>query len=184
MTAAAFPELATPRLLLRAFRREDEAAFAEFATAEEFWRFLPGPALDRELVARFIAARLADAERAGLHDWVFCVEEKAMARAIGMVRLSIASTEHRQGNIGFSMDGRIRGRGYASEAMRALLGFGFGHVGLHRITALADVENARSHAVLEKLGFRREGSLRQNFFMRGEWRDSDLFALLAAEWQD
>ena len=116
-------------------------------------------------------------------DWSQLKEGAAMKRAIGMVRLSIASAEHRQGNIGFSMDGAIRGQGYASEAMRALLDYGFQTLGLHRITALADVENARSHVVLEKLGFRREGRLAQNFHVRGEWRDSDLFALLRAEWQ-
>ncbi|HEX6958012.1 MAG TPA: GNAT family protein [Ferrovibrio sp.] len=182
MHASAFPELRTARLLLRGFKAEDEAAFQGFATAEDFWRFLPGPALTPELVTRFIAARLAEAENPSGRDWVFAVEETSMRRAIGMVRLSIASPEHRQGNIGFSLDGAIRGRGYASEAMRALLDYGFQVLELHRITALADVENARSHAVLEKLGFRREGRLMQNFFVRGQWRDCDLFALLRAEW--
>lgn len=177
-----FPQFATGRLLLRAFRREDEAAFAEFAVREEFWRFLPGPALTPELVAQFIAARLRDAANPSGRDWIFAVEEQSLSRAIGMVRLSIASPEHRQGNIGFSFDGALRGRGYASEAMREVLRFGFGDLELHRITALADVENARSHAVLQKLGFRQEGRLRQNFNMRGEWRDSDLFALLRSEW--
>lgn len=182
MTIDHFPQLDTARLRLRGFRRTDEEAFAGFATHEEFWRFLPGPALDRALVARFVAARVADAETPTMRDWIFCVEETAASRAIGMVRLGIASAEHRQGNIGFSFDHRIRGQGYASEAMRALLSFGFGELGLHRITALADVENDRSHAVLAKLGFRREGLLRQNFWVRGQWRDSDLFALLSAEW--
>jgi RimJ/RimL family protein N-acetyltransferase len=182
MTIDAFPRFETARLTLRGFRRSDEAAFAEFAVHEEFWRFLPGPALDRALVARFVAARVAEAERPSMRDWIFCVEERSLSRPIGMVRLGVASAEHRQGNIGFSFDHRIRGQGYASEAMRSLLTFGFGELGLHRITALADIENTRSHAVLQKLGFRREGLLRQNFWMRGEWRDSDLFALLAAEW--
>lgn len=177
-----FPQFATGRLLLRAFKAEDEAAFAEFAVREEFWRFLPGPALTPELVAQFIAARVADAANPSGRDWIFAVEEQALSRAIGMVRLSIAAPEHRQGNIGFSFDGALRGRGYASEAMREVLRFGFADLELHRITALADVENARSHAVLQKLGFRQEGRLRQNFNMRGTWRDSDLFALLRSEW--
>lgn len=180
---SAFPHLPTARLLLRGFRAADEAAFQQFATAEDFWKFLPGPALDKELVTRFVAAQVAEAANPTGRDWVFAVEDVAMQRAIGMVRLSIASAEHRQGNIGFSLDGAIRGRGYASEAMRALLDFGFATLGLHRITALADVENGRSHVVLQKLGFRREGILRQNFQVRGEWRDSDLFALLRSEWQ-
>lgn len=177
-----FPTLRTQRLTLRAFRREDEAAFAVFAVQEEFWKFLPGPALTPELVTRFIAARLQEAVNPSGRDWLFAVEERSLARAIGMVRLSIASAEHRQGNIGFSFDGSIRGKGYASEAMQAVLRFGFAELGLHRITALADVENARSHAVLRKLGFRQEGRLQQNFNVRGEWRDCDLFALLRSEW--
>lgn len=180
--ADAFPNLRTQRLTLRAFRAEDEAAFAVFAVKEDFWKFLPGPALDAELVKRFIAARLAEAEKPSGRDWLFAVEERQMARAIGMVRLSIASAEHRQGNIGFSFDGTLRGRGYASEAMQSVLRFGFAELGLHRITALADVENARSHAALRKLGFRQEGRLQQNFNVRGEWRDCDLFALLRSEW--
>ncbi|MCW0233119.1 MAG: GNAT family N-acetyltransferase [Ferrovibrio sp.] len=180
--ADAFPSLKTQRLLLRAFTPADEAAFAVFAVKEEFWKFLPGPALDAGLVKRFVAARVIEAEQPSGRDWLFCVEEKQLARAIGMVRLSIASPEHRQGNIGFSFDGTLRGQGYASEAMQAVLRFGFAELGLHRITALADAENQRSHAVLKKLGFRQEGRLQQNFNVRGEWRDSDLFALLRGEW--
>lgn len=178
----AFPSLRTQRMTLRAFRAADEAAFQLFAVRKDFWEFLPGPALNQELVSRFIAARLAEAENPTGRDWLFAVEERSLARAIGMVRLSIASVEHRQGNIGFSFDGTIRGKGYASEAMQAVLRFGFAELGLHRITALADVENARSHAVLRKLGFRQEGRLQQNFSVRGEWRDCDLFAILRSEW--
>ncbi|MEK9969066.1 MAG: GNAT family protein [Ferrovibrio sp.] len=182
MPDAAFPLLKTERLLLRAFRPDDEAAFAVFAVKEDFWKFLPGPALDAGLVKRFIAARVIEGENPSGRDWLFCVEERQMERAIGMVRLSIASAEHRQGNVGFSFDGTLRGKGYASEAMQAVLRFGFAELGLHRITALADVENTRSHAVLRKLGFRLEGRLQQNFNVRGEWRDCDLFALLRSEW--
>lgn len=178
----AFPSLRTQRLSLRGFTPADEAAFQVFAVKQDFWQFLPGPALDAELVTRFIAARVAEAANPSGRDWLFAVEERALGRAIGMVRLSIASPEHRQGNIGFSFDGSIRGQGYASEAMQGVLRFGFAELGLHRITALADVENQRSHAVLRKLGFRHEGRLQQNFSVRGEWRDSDLFAILRSEW--
>lgn len=177
-----FPTLRTERLIMRAFEARDEAAFAVFAVKEEFWKFLPGPALTPELVTHFVAARVAEAAAPSGRDWLFCVEEKQMKRAIGMVRLSIAAGEHRQGNIGFSFDGAIRGKGYASEAMQAALRFGFAELGLHRITALADVENDRSHAVLKKLGFRMEGRLQQNFLVRGRWRDSSLYALLRSEW--
>lgn len=178
----AFPTLKSERLILRAFVPDDEVAFQQFAVKEDFWKFLPGPALDQGLVKRFIAARVIEGEAPSGRDWLFCVQERQLDRAIGMVRLSIASPEHRQGNLGFSFDGTLRGRGYASEAVQAALRFGFAELGLHRITALADVENIRSHAVLKKLGFRVEGRLQQNFNVRGEWRDCDLFALLRSEW--
>ena len=59
----AFPMLRTQRLTLRAFTPADEAAFQQFAVQEDFWKYLPGPALDAELVTRFIAARVAEAAR-------------------------------------------------------------------------------------------------------------------------
>jgi RimJ/RimL family protein N-acetyltransferase len=65
----------------------------------------------------------------------------------------------------------------------SLVGYLFTARGKHRITANCDARNAASAAVLEKLGMRREGHLRQSTWAKGEWTDDLLYALLHDEWQ-
>jgi RimJ/RimL family protein N-acetyltransferase len=69
-----------------------------------------------------------------------------------------------------------------TEAIRALIGFGFGELKLHRIRAECDPRNVGSWRVLEKVGMRREGHLRENFLLDGTWCDSYLYAILDHEW--
>ena len=87
----------------------------------------------------------------------------------------------RQCEIGFTLAPEYQGRGYATEAVRLLAGYLFGR-GKHRITASCDARNAASAAVLERLGMRREGHLRQSTWAKGEWTDDLLYALLRDEW--
>ena len=88
-----------------------------------------------------------------------------------------------EADLGYELDPAFWGRGYATEAVRALIDFGFGELNLHRIWAYCLDENQPSWRVLERLGFRLEGRLRENEFMRGRWWDSRVYGLLAAEWQ-
>lgn len=76
----------------------------------------------------------------------------------------------------------VRGRGFATSAMRLLLEAGFGELGLHRIYACSVPENLASVRVLERCGMRREGHLVRNLRIQGEWRDSLLYAMLREEW--
>jgi ribosomal-protein-alanine N-acetyltransferase len=62
-----------------------------------------------------------------------------------------------------------------------MIGFGFAELGLHRISAAIGPDNAASIAVVRKLGMAHEGRLRDHVFTNGEWRDSELFAILADE---
>ena len=73
------------------------------------------------------------------------------------------------------------GTGVVTEAARALLGAGFRHLDLHRVFATCDVRNTGSYAVMEKLGMRREGRLRRDRQVKGAWRDTYLYAILAEE---
>jgi RimJ/RimL family protein N-acetyltransferase len=74
------------------------------------------------------------------------------------------------------------GCGLISEAMATVVDHGFVRLGLHRIWATCLPENPASSRVLERLHFRREGLLREGLRIHGEWRDAQLYALLAAEW--
>ena len=81
------------------------------------------------------------------------------------------------------MDPRYWGAGYATEAARALVNFGFQDLGLSRISSWCVAANAASARVLERLGFRQEGRLRRNECFKGRWWDTLLFALLRDEWE-
>jgi ribosomal-protein-alanine N-acetyltransferase len=70
----------------------------------------------------------------------------------------------------------------ATETVRALLDSGFRSIGAHRVYALVDPENTASRQLLTRIGFRLEGHLRKDALIRGEWRDSLVYALLADEW--
>ena len=70
-----------------------------------------------------------------------------------------------------------------TEAVRAVLAFGFGQLGLHRLFATVHPDNLASLRLLERVGMRREGVLRQEAFIKGEWWDVVYWALLASEWQ-
>ncbi len=70
-----------------------------------------------------------------------------------------------------------------SEAVRAMLDYGFGRMGLHRVEALPLEENSSSIRLLERLGFRQEGHLRQRIFFDGRRIDQRMYSLLAGEWR-
>ena len=75
-----------------------------------------------------------------------------------------------------------QGQGFATEALTCLLDHLFRHMRLHRVVADADPRNTASWTLLERLGMRREGNLRQSLMFKGQWVDEYLYAILAEEW--
>jgi RimJ/RimL family protein N-acetyltransferase len=75
-----------------------------------------------------------------------------------------------------------QGRGYATEASRALVAHAFEHYGVHRVYGRLEPRNEASARVLEKLGMRREAHLIENEWVKGEWQSEAVYALLAREW--
>jgi ribosomal-protein-alanine N-acetyltransferase len=102
-------------------------------------------------------------ERLSLHDFVASDE----------------SSVHARGELGYVFDRDVWSRGYATEAGRLLLRFGFESLRLRRIAAACRPENVASARVLEKIGMRYEGTLRSHMFLRGTWRDSLLYAAIS-----
>jgi RimJ/RimL family protein N-acetyltransferase len=85
--------------------------------------------------------------------------------------------------LGYDLDPAHWGRGYATEAAKEMLRFGFETLGLHRAWSYHVAENERSAAVLRRLGFAVEGRLRENDWQRGAWHDTVVYGLLRSEWQ-
>ncbi|MCG3142018.1 MAG: Spermidine N(1)-acetyltransferase [Anaerolineae bacterium] len=85
--------------------------------------------------------------------------------------------------MGYEIDPKVWGNGYATEAAEALLQFGFTTLQLHRIWAEALAANENSIHVLEKLGMRQEGRLREKEFFKGRFWDTVIYGILAEEWR-
>ncbi|HEU4792335.1 MAG TPA: GNAT family protein, partial [Nitrolancea sp.] len=121
----------------------------------------------------------------------FAIVLLAEERLIGTCGIRLARTvgphndrfSAREADIGYELDSRFWGHGYATEAVRALLAFGFEQLGLHRIWAHCLAENVASIRLLERIGMRREGHLRENEWQQGHWHDTLIYAMLAQEWE-
>ena len=88
-----------------------------------------------------------------------------------------------EADIGFELAPEYWGRGYATEVTLAMVNFGFRELELHRISSWCIADNAASARVLEKVGLRPEGRLRENEYFKGRWWDTLLYGILESEWR-
>jgi ribosomal-protein-alanine N-acetyltransferase len=174
----------TPRLILRELGDKDAPAVQAYAGDIEVVRYLDWGPNTPEDTAQFLAVARAARDALPRTTYHLAIVLEAAGELIGSCRIEIRSAAYGSGDLGYVLHRRHWGRGYATETIGALLGFGFERLALHRIWATCDVENRASARVLEKVGMRREGHLRQNVRRKGEWRDSYLYAILAPEWRD
>ena len=177
-----FPVLDTPRLRLRPLADADvPTLFAIFKDAEAM-RYWTTPAMT---VMAEAEALLGDIERHAeaetLFQWGIARREDDLV--IGTCTLFRIDREHRRGELGYILRRDHWGRGLASEALTALIGHAFGGLGLHRLEADIDPRNSVSIRLVERLGFRREGHLRERYFVADEIQDSLIYGLLAPDWR-
>jgi len=169
--------LETPRLLLRPFTAADRAELFDLYSRADVVRYLyREPCTDTELDARTVLEKEGD----GID---LAVVPRGLGTVVGNVNLFWRSEQHGQGELGFIVHPDHQGRGYAQEASLALLHVGFDQRGLHRIVGRLDGRNGASARVLERLGMRREAHLVENEWVKGEWTDELVYALLDREWQ-
>jgi ribosomal-protein-alanine N-acetyltransferase len=187
-TVPPLPGLATPRLVLHASDVSLAAAVAAYQrhNRDAHARWNP-PAPEALFTAEGQADRLASAVRAEGEGrevgWWLALHE-APGRIVGHARLSqVFRGPFCSAMLGYAIDHAHEGRGLMHEALTAVLADAFGpRVGLHRVQANARVENARSLALLDRLGFEREGLACEYLFIDGAWRDHVLTARLNPHW--
>lgn len=175
-----FP-IETPRLLLREARPEDYDDIHAYAVRDEVVRFMVWGPNSREETRRALDGWLDEQSvwpRPGVN---LVIEEKASERVVGAIRLTLQDAENRTADMGYTLHSEVWRRGYGTEAARTVLNVAFGQLGLHRVFAMADTENVGSWGIMEKLGMRREATLRKNRQVRGAWRDNHVYAILAEE---
>ena len=171
-----FPPRETERLLLRPIAVEDWAAILRYMSDPEVVAFLPEGLFD-EAAARAFAAKQAGEEATEV-----AVIERASGELIGHMAFH-PWYGHRTHEVGWAFARDRWGRGYATEAARALLAYAFDGLDCHRVIATCQPENPASWRIMEKLGMRREAHTRQGLYRGGDtWWDEYFYAILASEY--
>lgn len=154
------------------------ALFAIFGDPEvtRYWGFDALP--DLAAAATLLAEIHQEFRDRALFQWGV----EADGQLVGTCTLARLDPAHRRAELGFALGRASWGRGYMAAALPAVLAFAFGRLGLHRVYADADPRNLRSIRALERLGFVREGVLREHYLVRGEAQDGVVFGLLRSEW--
>jgi RimJ/RimL family protein N-acetyltransferase len=174
----------TGRLALRELRETDEPDLHACWADPRYQRFYPEiedvAQAVRALLGRLIAARSEQPRRT----WQLAITLRGHDRLIGNCGIRVNDPARREANIGYELHPDHWGRGYATEAARAILGFGFSSLEMHRVWAECVADNTASAHVLEKLGMRREAHLREHQWYRTRWWDTLIYAILDREWQE
>ncbi|QNO36466.1 GNAT family N-acetyltransferase [Protaetiibacter sp. SSC-01] len=175
--------LETERLELRLLEESDFEAMTVYRGDPEVCRFLPFPpqSVDdiRGRIGRAIGSTSLEVEPGAVTVGIVRREDGLL---IGDLVLFHLQPEHGTAEVGWVMRPDVAGRGYATEAVRALLGAAFGVYGLRRIVARIDAENTASARLAERLGMRLEAHLVENEWYKGRWGDELDYAILAREW--
>lgn len=174
-------QLGTERLVLRELVPEDAPAVyaieSDINVARYQSRRLADLAEAEEYVAGSIVAGMAVPRL--IYD--FAVTLRGDDALIGRCGMKRGDFEPREAMIWYVLAPAHHGKGYATEATRALIAFAFEQLGLHRVYADCDPRNPASVRVLEKLGLRREAHHVENVSLHGEWCDSLIYAMLRRE---
>lgn len=169
-------------LLLRRLRQTDFADMLAYYSHPDVARYCEwNPMSDGEVAAILDAQTNVMPGEVGVPLQIG-VELTTDQRLVGDCSLTVYFPEHRQAEVGFCFHPEYQGRGFASRSLHAVLGFAFETLQMHRIEARCDVRNERSWRLLERVGMRREGHLQQCAFLKGEWIDDYVYAMLASEW--
>ncbi len=176
-------ELRTARLLLREFVADDWPALHAVESLPEVARYQDFAPRTPEESRDYVLGAVAGAAEDPRLTYDLAVVLLAGDRLVGRVGLGITEPDMREAVLWFTLHPAEWGQGYITEAARALVNAGFRELHLHRICAECDPENIGSWRVLEKIGMRREGHLRENAWIKGEWVDSLIYAVLDREWE-
>jgi aminoglycoside 6'-N-acetyltransferase len=158
MDSGQFPGLATPRLLLRRFRPSDAASFFGYRTLPEVARYQSARWLTMTMkeAAEFVAEQVASEPFVPESWFQVAVERASTGELIGDIGLHTPA-DAGAAEVGYTLAPAHQHQGYAIEAVRALVDWLFKERRLHRVVCIADMRNAPSIRLMEKLGMRREG---------------------------
>jgi ribosomal-protein-alanine N-acetyltransferase len=168
------------RVRLREFRLDDLDDADTILGDDRVTRWLSFDSRTREQQAAMLTGVIERAQQTPRTEYYLAATTHTDDRLIGFVRLGLSGVQ--AAKLGAATAAEHWGHGYALDATRTMITFGFTTLGLHRISGAIGPDNTASIALVTRLGFTEEGRLRDHVFTNGAWRDSLLYSLLAHEW--
>ncbi len=172
-----FPRLVTERLVLRQLRVSDAEEMLYLRSNPGLMRYIPRPlAQSLDEAVRLIEMYNGFLEKNEGINWA--ITEKGKDVLIGAVGFVHFKPEHHRGEVGYLLHDAFHGKGMMTEALQAVLDYGFHTLKLHSVEAVIDPENIASEKVLQKLRFIKEAHFRESGLYEGQWLDAVVYSLL------
>lgn len=174
-------KLFTERLILRPITFEDKQAILDYRPDEEANKYQGWIPNTLEDIEEFIGKLSQKPNLPG--SWFqMAIIEKESGELIGDLGIQFLQNDNQQVELGYTLNKNYQGKGYATEALKAVINYLFIDLQKHRITASSDPNNMPSIRVLEKLGFRKEAHFVESYYQDGKWVDDVVYAMLSREW--
>jgi RimJ/RimL family protein N-acetyltransferase len=175
--------LDTERLTLRPFVESDFEAMHAMRSNPKVVLYLYEEPFSPEQTRDLLTRKMAVTAWAHEDDWFsVAVVERSSGATVGDIAFHWVSERDRTAEIGFVFDPRHQGKGFATEAARAVVDWAFATAGMHRVVGRTEARNAASARVLEKLGMRLEAHFVENEWVKNEWQSELFYSVLDREW--
>lgn len=173
-------ELSTSRLKIREFQPDDFDALLEIDADPRVCRYEPA-VLTADQIRYRLEGALEWANETPRRIYKLALTIPPDDRVYGRLTLKVSLPAIREWEIGWTLHPQVWGKGYASEGARALLGYAFSQLNAHRVVAFCHAENNASLRVMERIGMRCDGRLRETICLNGTWYDELVYAILEHE---
>ncbi|WP_042165913.1 GNAT family N-acetyltransferase [Paenibacillus gorillae] len=176
-----FDMIITDRLFIRILDMRDRDAFFSYRTMPEVYKYQSWKPENRDDAENFLTANMAVVPNTS-DSWLqlaVCLKDGSLAGDVGIHFLE----DGFQAEIGYTFSPEYQRKGYAAEAVSAVMDYLFIQLNKHRITGSVDPDNLRSIKLLEGLGFRKEAHFVKSYRMNDQWYDDCVYAMLADEWK-
>ncbi|HET6892158.1 MAG TPA: GNAT family protein [Pyrinomonadaceae bacterium] len=178
-----FPTIHADRVSLRTVTNDDVDALYRIFSHPDVMRYWGAPPLaDRNSAIELVKEIHDGFQQQRALKWG--IAKRTDDYVIGTATLFNFNFDNGRAEIGYSLARDHWGNGYCNEALTALLNYAFDELNLRRIEADVDPRNGPSIRTLERLGFQREGYLRERWHVNGEIQDSLFYGLLRREWEN